>query len=170
MRERLQTPDLSQSEASLSPVSFSLWAQEIEIAFSIAASRSHFYYTPSVSLRLSVGQAPLAQTEKPITLGEYLKQLSSHRNFMWFVSMNLVQVNIAFGAMIVLLSVPDLCILKLAVIVACCFIPPQVFHCHFNNNFFPLFLEHLLSDRISASTGSFLLGKSMWPLWNNLHN
>lgn len=35
----------------------------------------------------------------------------------------------------------------------------QVFHCHFNNNFFPLFLEHLLSDNISASTGSVLLGK-----------
>lgn len=36
----------------------------------------------------------------------------------------------------------------------------QVFHCHFNSNFFPLFLEHLLSDNISASTGSILLGKS----------
>lgn len=35
----------------------------------------------------------------------------------------------------------------------------QVFHCHFNSNFFPLFLEHLLSDRISLSTGSFLLGE-----------
>ncbi|XP_042667260.1 uncharacterized protein LOC122156552 isoform X2 [Centrocercus urophasianus] len=32
-----------------------------------------------------------------------------------------------------------------------------VFHCHFNSNFFPLFLEHLLSDQISVSTGSFLL-------------
>lgn len=38
-------------------------------------------------------------------------------------------------------------------------LPLQVFHCHFNNNFFPLFLEHLLSDSISASTGSILLGK-----------
>ncbi|KAK2866471.1 hypothetical protein Q7C36_002527 [Tachysurus vachellii] len=85
---------------------------------------------------LSVGQAPLAPTEKPITLGEYLKQLSHHRNFMWFVSMNLV----------------------------------QVFHCHFNSNFFPLFLEHLLSDRISASTGSFLLGISyIAPHVNNLY-
>lgn len=35
----------------------------------------------------------------------------------------------------------------------------QVFHCHFNSNFFPLFLEHLLSDHISLSTGSFLLGE-----------
>lgn len=35
----------------------------------------------------------------------------------------------------------------------------QVFHCHFNSNFFPLFLEHLLSDQISVSTGSFLLGE-----------
>lgn len=85
---------------------------------------------------LSLGQSPLAQTEKPITLGEYLKQLSRHRNFMWFVSMNLV----------------------------------QVFHCHFNSNFFPLFLEHLLSDRISASTGSFLLGISyIAPHVNNLY-
>ncbi|XP_062859797.1 transmembrane protein 180 [Trichomycterus rosablanca] len=85
---------------------------------------------------LCVGQAPLTQPEKPITLGEYLKQLSRHRNFMWFVSMNLV----------------------------------QVFHCHFNNNFFPLFLEHLLSDRISASTGSFLLGISyIAPHLNNLY-
>ncbi|XP_007259253.2 transmembrane protein 180 [Astyanax mexicanus] len=85
---------------------------------------------------LCVGQAPLAPTEKPVTLGEYLKQLSRHRNFMWFVSMNLV----------------------------------QVFHCHFNNNFFPLFLEHLLSDQISASTGSFLLGISyIAPHLNNLY-
>lgn len=39
----------------------------------------------------------------------------------------------------------------------------QVFHCHFNSNFFPLFLEHLLSDHISLSTGSFLLGE--WVPW-----
>lgn len=46
----------------------------------------------------------------------------------------------------------------------------QVFHCHFNNNFFPLFLEHLLSDHISASTGSFLLGISyIAPHLNNLY-
>ncbi|XP_006630969.2 transmembrane protein 180 [Lepisosteus oculatus] len=84
---------------------------------------------------LCVGQAPLAQ-EKMVTLGEYLKQLSKHRNFLWFVSMNLV----------------------------------QVFHCHFNSNFFPLFLEHLLSNRISASTGSFLLGISyIAPHLNNLY-
>ncbi|KAM3843303.1 LOW QUALITY PROTEIN: transmembrane protein 180-like [Diretmus argenteus] len=75
---------------------------------------------------LSVGHAPFTQQEKPVTIREYLRQLSKHRNFMWFVSMNLV----------------------------------QVFHCHFNNNFFPLFLEHLLSDSISASTGSILLGIS----------
>ncbi|KAI1887053.1 hypothetical protein AGOR_G00202070 [Albula goreensis] len=84
---------------------------------------------------LCVGQAPLAQ-EKTVTLGEYLSQLSKHKNFMWFVSMNLV----------------------------------QVFHCHFNSNFFPLFLEHLLSDRISPSTGSFLLGFSyIAPHLNNLY-
>ncbi|XP_042591783.1 transmembrane protein 180-like isoform X1 [Cyprinus carpio] len=85
---------------------------------------------------LSVGQAPFTSPEKPVTLGKYLKQLSRHKNFMWFVSMNLV----------------------------------QVFHCHFNNNFFPLFLEHLLSDQISASTGSFLLGISyIAPHLNNLY-
>nr|KAF6304063.1 major facilitator superfamily domain containing 13A [Myotis myotis] len=60
-----------------------------------------------------------------ITLGQYLWQLAHHRNFLWFVVMDLV----------------------------------QVFHCHFNSNFFPLFLEHLLSDHISLSTGSFLLGE-----------
>ncbi|XP_069467773.1 transmembrane protein 180 isoform X2 [Ambystoma mexicanum] len=46
----------------------------------------------------------------------------------------------------------------------------QVFHCHFNSNFFPLFLEHLLSDRISMSTGSFLLGVAyIAPHLNNLY-
>uniref|UniRef100_A0A8C9F0N2 Major facilitator superfamily domain containing 13A n=1 Tax=Pavo cristatus TaxID=9049 RepID=A0A8C9F0N2_PAVCR len=74
--------------------------------------------------------------EKRITLAEYLQQLSRHRNFLWFVCMNLI----------------------------------QVFHCHFNSNFFPLFLEHLLSDQISVSTGSFLLGVSyIAPHLNNLY-
>ncbi|KAM9426633.1 transmembrane protein 180 isoform 1-T1 [Pholidichthys leucotaenia] len=85
---------------------------------------------------LSVGHGPLTHPEKPITIGQYLKQLSRQKNFMWFVSMNLV----------------------------------QVFHCHFNSNFFPLFLEHLLSDNISASTGSILLGISyIAPHMNNLY-
>ncbi|XP_028826357.1 transmembrane protein 180 [Denticeps clupeoides] len=85
---------------------------------------------------LCVGQAPLVPAEKAVTLGEYLKQLSRHSNFIWFASMNLV----------------------------------QVFHCHFNSNFFPLFLEHLLSDQISASTGSFLLGISyIAPHVNNMY-
>ncbi|XP_037659944.1 transmembrane protein 180 isoform X6 [Choloepus didactylus] len=71
-----------------------------------------------------------------ITLGQYLRQLARHRNFLWFVGMDLV----------------------------------QVFHCHFNSNFFPLFLEHLLSDHISLSTGSFLLGISyVAPHLNNLY-
>ncbi|XP_027707752.1 transmembrane protein 180 isoform X1 [Vombatus ursinus] len=74
--------------------------------------------------------------EKRVTLGEYLQQLARHRNFLWFVGMNLV----------------------------------QVFHCHFNSNFFPLFLEHLLSDQISLSMGSFLLGVSyIAPHLNNLY-
>ncbi|XP_012659044.1 transmembrane protein 180 isoform X2 [Otolemur garnettii] len=71
-----------------------------------------------------------------ITLGQYLRQLARHRNFLWFVGMDLV----------------------------------QVFHCHFNSNFFPLFLEHLLSDHISLSTGSILLGISyVAPHLNNLY-
>ncbi|XP_058527666.1 transmembrane protein 180 isoform X3 [Ochotona princeps] len=71
-----------------------------------------------------------------ITLGQYLRQLARHQNFLWFVGMDLV----------------------------------QVFHCHFNSNFFPLFLEHLLSDQISLSTGSFLLGVSyVAPHLNNLY-
>lgn len=80
--------------------------------------------------------SPHAQSEKPVTVGQYLRQLSRHKNFLWFVSMNLI----------------------------------QVFHCHFNSNFFPLFLEHLLSDNISASTGSILLGISyVAPHLNNLY-
>uniref|UniRef100_A0A8D2APX5 Major facilitator superfamily domain containing 13A n=1 Tax=Sciurus vulgaris TaxID=55149 RepID=A0A8D2APX5_SCIVU len=71
-----------------------------------------------------------------ITLGQYLRQLAHHQNFLWFVGMDLV----------------------------------QVFHCHFNSNFFPLFLEHLLADHISLSTGSFLLGISyVAPHLNNLY-
>ncbi|XP_045424464.1 transmembrane protein 180 isoform X2 [Lemur catta] len=71
-----------------------------------------------------------------VTLGQYLRQLARHRNFLWFVGMDLV----------------------------------QVFHCHFNSNFFPLFLEHLLSDHISLSTGSILLGISyVAPHLNNLY-
>uniref|UniRef100_A0A8C5GCX0 Transmembrane protein 180 n=1 Tax=Gouania willdenowi TaxID=441366 RepID=A0A8C5GCX0_GOUWI len=80
--------------------------------------------------------APPTYPEKSVTIGQYLKQLSKHKNFLWFVSMNLV----------------------------------QVFHCHFNSNFFPLFLEHLLSDNIAASTGSVLLGVSyVAPHLNNLY-
>ncbi|XP_071946971.1 transmembrane protein 180-like [Antedon mediterranea] len=46
----------------------------------------------------------------------------------------------------------------------------QVFHCHFNSNFFPLFLELLLGDQLSSSTASLLLGASfMAPHINNLY-
>eukprot|EP00066_Takifugu_rubripes_P000493 XP_003961072.1 PREDICTED: transmembrane protein 180 [Takifugu rubripes] len=85
---------------------------------------------------LTVDLGSPAHSDKPVTIAQYLRQLSRHRNFMWFASMNLV----------------------------------QVFHCHFNSNFFPLFLEHLLSDNISASTGSVLLGISfIAPHLNNLY-
>ncbi|CAM9465498.1 unnamed protein product [Lampetra planeri] len=74
--------------------------------------------------------------EPRLSLRDYVRQLSQHRNLRWFVLMNLV----------------------------------QVFHCHFNSNFFPLFLEHLLADRISLSTGSLLLGISyIAPHLNNLY-
>ncbi|KAL3863568.1 hypothetical protein ACJMK2_005319 [Sinanodonta woodiana] len=46
----------------------------------------------------------------------------------------------------------------------------QVFHCHFNSNFFPLFLERLLGDSISPGFGSFLIGISfVAPHINNLY-
>ncbi|OWF45357.1 transmembrane protein 180-like [Mizuhopecten yessoensis] len=45
----------------------------------------------------------------------------------------------------------------------------QVFHCHFNSNFFPLFLENLLGNSVSSSFGSFLIGISfLAPHVNNL--
>lgn len=55
-------------------------------------SRCFPFLTVSFSCRLSVGHAPLTHPEKPVTVGRYLKQLSRQRNFLWFVSMNLVQV------------------------------------------------------------------------------
>ena len=39
-------------------------------------------------------------------------------------------------------------------------ITAQVFHCHFNSNFFPLFLENLLGDAISPTLASTLLGET----------
>ncbi|KAH3707374.1 transmembrane protein 180-like [Dreissena polymorpha] len=46
----------------------------------------------------------------------------------------------------------------------------QVFHCHFNSNFFPLFLESLLGDSISPGFGPFLIGISfVAPHVNNLY-
>lgn len=69
-------------------------------------------------------------------LKNYICQLSSQTNFIWFAVMNLI----------------------------------QVFHCHFNSNFFPLFLENLLGDAISPGFGSFLLGISfVAPHINNLY-
>ncbi|ELU13839.1 hypothetical protein CAPTEDRAFT_107356 [Capitella teleta] len=46
----------------------------------------------------------------------------------------------------------------------------QVFHCHFNSNFFPLFLENLLGDSIPQYLCSVLLGISfIAPHLNNLY-
>nr|KAG5687659.1 hypothetical protein BaRGS_027551 [Batillaria attramentaria] len=46
----------------------------------------------------------------------------------------------------------------------------SVFHCHFNSNFFPLFLENLLGDAISPTLASLLLGISfVAPHVNNLY-
>lgn len=40
-------------------------------------------------------EKPSVPQEKRITLAEYLQQLSRHRNFLWFVCMNLIQVGAA---------------------------------------------------------------------------
>lgn len=48
-------------------------------------------FYPSFSLRLYIEKLSVPQ-EKRITLAEYLQQLSRHRNFLWFVCVNLVQV------------------------------------------------------------------------------
>ncbi|XP_072027130.1 transmembrane protein 180-like [Amphiura filiformis] len=46
----------------------------------------------------------------------------------------------------------------------------QVFNCHFNSNFFPLFLERLLGGFLSPALGSFLIGVSfVVPHVNNLY-
>lgn len=43
--------------------------------------------------RLSVGHVAAVHPEKAaVTIGQYLRQLSRQRNFLWFVSMNLIQV------------------------------------------------------------------------------
>lgn len=117
----------------------------------------------SVCPRLSVDQASPTHP-KAVTIRQYLRQLSRHRNFIWFVSMNLIQVNFRSGFSIKILWHSSCshvfwhpCTSLIWVLFV--LLPLQVFHCHFNSNFFPLFLEHLLSDNISASTGSFLLGK-----------
>ncbi|XP_041368158.1 transmembrane protein 180-like [Gigantopelta aegis] len=46
----------------------------------------------------------------------------------------------------------------------------QVFHCHFNSNFFPLFLENLLGDGVGPGFASILVGISfVAPHINNLY-
>lgn len=46
----------------------------------------------------------------------------------------------------------------------------QVFHCHFNSNFFPLFIHNLLGHTISQKAGALLLGLSfLVPHINNLY-
>jgi len=54
-----------------------------------------------------------------------------------------------------------------------CFFPVnllQVFHCHFNSNFFPLFLQVLLSQQLSSGIGPILIGLSfLLPHLNNIY-
>jgi len=54
-----------------------------------------------------------------------------------------------------------------------CFFPVnllQVFHCHFNSNFFPLFLQVLLSQQLSSGIGPLLIGLSfLLPHLNNVY-
>nr|CAB3267057.1 transmembrane protein 180 [Phallusia mammillata] len=46
----------------------------------------------------------------------------------------------------------------------------QVFHCHFNSNFFPLFLDALVGDAIAPGMGPFLIGISfVLPHINNIY-
>ena len=46
----------------------------------------------------------------------------------------------------------------------------QVFHCHFNSNFFPLFIQYLLGHTLTSSGGAMLLGLSfLAPHINNLY-
>ncbi|XP_005102836.1 transmembrane protein 180 [Aplysia californica] len=74
--------------------------------------------------------------ETQASVVKFGKQLLSHRNFLWFALMNLV----------------------------------QVFHCHFNSNFFPLFLDTLLGEAVSPTVASTLLGLSfVAPHINNLY-
>uniref|UniRef100_A0A803Y2H9 Major facilitator superfamily domain containing 13A n=1 Tax=Meleagris gallopavo TaxID=9103 RepID=A0A803Y2H9_MELGA len=119
--------------AAFSIVGFTLSTQLLRLRFETDGKAK---WDQESTLKELYVEKPSVPQEKKITLAEYLQQLSRHRNFLWFVCMNLI----------------------------------QVFHCHFNSNFFPLFLEHLLSDQISVSTGSFLLGVSyIAPHLNNLY-
>jgi len=46
----------------------------------------------------------------------------------------------------------------------------QVFHCHFNSNFFPIFIQHLLSHALTPTAAAILLGLSfLLPHINNLY-
>ncbi|MGH0128572.1 UNVERIFIED_CONTAM: hypothetical protein FKN15_030161 [Acipenser sinensis] len=74
--------------AALSILGFSVACWLLQHRFQGRARRDE--EEDSVLKELCVGQAPLAQ-EKELTLGQYLKQLSKHTNFLWFASMNLVQ-------------------------------------------------------------------------------
>ncbi|CAL1548687.1 unnamed protein product [Lymnaea stagnalis] len=74
--------------------------------------------------------------ENKASVVKFGRQLLSHKNFLWFSFLNLV----------------------------------QVFHCHFNSNFFPLFLDTLLGEAVSPTLASFLLSISfIAPHINNLY-
>ncbi|RUS75095.1 hypothetical protein EGW08_017149, partial [Elysia chlorotica] len=75
-------------------------------------------------------------TLQTVSVAKFGCQLLSHKNFMWFSMLNLL----------------------------------QVFHCHFNSNFFPLFLDALLGESVSPTLSSLLLGVSfVVPHLNNLY-
>lgn len=57
-------------------------------------SQLFFVCSSSSPFRLYIEKLSVPQ-EKRITLAEYLQQLTRHRNFLWFVCMNLVQVGAA---------------------------------------------------------------------------
>lgn len=63
------------------------------IALNCVPHVSALLFLLSLPPRLSAGHIAAVHPEKAaVTIGQYLRQLSRHRNFLWFVSMNLIQV------------------------------------------------------------------------------
>ena len=60
----------------------------------------------------------------------------------------------------VVLQVSACCVTGVSVLCyRCQCVVLQVFHCHFNSNFFPLFLDNLLGDAVPQVVLSLILGE-----------